>query len=249
VHQQPPPLPDDVPAPVRALVIAALEKDPAKRPGQAGDFGRAALALRASLAAGSPETAVLPVVPANPPRSALAHGLLERGRSVRIASVLLAVVVIGVSARACLAPAGAVVPAVASGVTVEAATQLLADAQLDAIRTTETSKTVPAGRVIRTLPAPGDTVHEGDDITIVVSSGRPKVNVSSAAYVGRDADAVRMALQGLGLAPTFAYDGSGTPAGTVSSVTPTGSLTYGTSVTVHVVPALRKKHDQGEHND
>jgi hypothetical protein len=59
---------------------------------------------------------------------------------------------------------------------------------------------------------------------------------------------VRTSLLGLGLVPTIAYDGSGTPAGTVSGVTPTGSLSYGAAVTVHVAPVpkapapAKKKH-------
>jgi tRNA A-37 threonylcarbamoyl transferase component Bud32 len=247
----------DVPAAVRDLVLSALEKDPAKRPAHAGDFGRAALALRGAPVSSSPKTAVLPVTEASAPTAVtdLAARVVaplrrhQHRRAVRIASVLLAVVIIGLSARACLAPAAVLVPTVAAGASVDAATQQLRATQLDAIRTTETSKTVAAGRVIRTLPAAGTSVHEGDAITLVVSSGRPKVSVPAAAYVGRAPDAVRTALLGLGLTPTFAYDGSGTAAGTVSGVTPTGSLTYGAPVTIHVVPVPRKKHGKDKHGD
>jgi beta-lactam-binding protein with PASTA domain/tRNA A-37 threonylcarbamoyl transferase component Bud32 len=254
VREQPPPLPDDVPEPVRDLVFQAMAKDPAQRPAHAGDLGRAALALRHG---GAPaKTRVLPVVPptvsSSAPTTVAAPvaRVHQHRRAVRIASVLLAVVVVGLSARACLAPAAVVVPTIAVGNTVDAATQALGALHLDAVRTTETSKTVAPGRVIRTEPAPGTTAHEGDDITLVVSSGKPKVTVSSSAYAGKSADTVRTALQGLGLVPTLAYDGSGTPAGTVSSVSPAGSLTYGAAVTVHVVPVPRppgrKKH--GKHD-
>jgi tRNA A-37 threonylcarbamoyl transferase component Bud32 len=257
VREQPPPLPADVPEPVRQLVLRAMEKDPAKRPAHAGDLGRAALALRQG---GVPDkTRVLPVVSEPAPAPAATHApapvatrLHEHRRAVRIASVLLAVVVLGLSARACLAPAAVVVPTLAVGNTVDAATEALEALHLDAVRTTETSRTVPAGRVIRTEPAAGTTAHEGDDITLVVSSGKPKVTLSSSAYVGKSATAVRTTLQGLGFVPTLAYDGSGTPAGTVSSVTPAGSLTYGAAVTVHVVPVPaprapgKKKH--GKHD-
>jgi serine/threonine-protein kinase len=266
VREQPPPLPDDVPEPVRELVARAMEKDPAKRPAHAGDLGRAALALRLPPAGAPAKTQVLPVVPesdattiatapttiAEPVAAApVAHRswrTQDHRRAVRIASVLLAVVVVGLSARACLAPESVVVPPVAAGTTVEAATAQLSANHLDALRTTETSKTVAAGRVIRTDPAAGADAHEGDDITLVVSSGKPKVTVTSSAYAGKSPAAVRTALQGLGLVPTLAYDGSGTPAGTVSSVSPAGSLTYGAAVTVHVVPVPsapapgKKKH-------
>jgi serine/threonine-protein kinase len=167
--------------------------------------------------------------------------------------VLLGVVVIGLSARACLAPAAVVVPRIAAGSTVDAATAQLTAAHLDAARTTQTSRTVPVGRVIETFPAAGETVHEGDDVTLVVSSGKPKVTVTSSAYVGKSATAVRTALQGLGLVPTLAYDGSGTTAGTVSGVSPAGSLTYGAAVTVHVVPVPKpapapEKKKRGKHD-
>ena len=41
VHEQPPPMPDFVPPPVRAVVLAALEKDPRFRPDSAAEFARA----------------------------------------------------------------------------------------------------------------------------------------------------------------------------------------------------------------
>jgi serine/threonine-protein kinase len=182
------------------------------------------------------------------PVARLTAGLHDHRRAVRIASVLLAVVVVGLSARACLAPAAVVVPPIVAGTTVDIATQALAAQHLDAVRTTETSKTVAAGRVIRTDPAPGATAHEGDDVTLVVSSGKPTVTLSSTAYVGKSPATVRTSLQSLGFVPSLTYDGKGTPAGTVSGVTPTGSLTYGAAVTMHVVPVPRapspdkKKH-------
>ncbi len=50
-HQQdePPPLPPDVPEPVRGLVQAAMAKDPARRPASAGAFGRTAATIRRNL--------------------------------------------------------------------------------------------------------------------------------------------------------------------------------------------------------
>ncbi|GHB56392.1 serine/threonine-protein kinase [Flexivirga endophytica] len=41
VNEQPPPLPTEVPAPVRAVVHVALEKDPEARPNSAQEYGRA----------------------------------------------------------------------------------------------------------------------------------------------------------------------------------------------------------------
>ncbi|MDT7550706.1 MAG: eukaryotic-like serine/threonine-protein kinase [Actinomycetota bacterium] len=276
MSQPPPPLPAHIPAPVRDLVMNALEKDPARRPKHAGELGRTALALHTALTDGRDPTAVLPVqppaearaqgaadptraltglapveaAPVRPPRRTTPGLVRNHQRSVRVASVLLAVVVIALSVRACGGAKSVAIPAVKTGLTVDAATAELAAAKLDAVRTTETSKTVPAGRIIRIDPPAGTNAHEGDDVTLVVSAGKPKVSVVPASYVGKSADAVRASLLGLGLAPSFAYDGTGGPAGTVSSVTPGGSLTYGAAVTVHVVPAPvapRRKH--AKHGD
>ncbi|RNI19683.1 protein kinase domain-containing protein [Flexivirga caeni] len=41
VNEEPPPLPTEVPAPMRAVVHAGLRKDPAQRPSSAQEFGRA----------------------------------------------------------------------------------------------------------------------------------------------------------------------------------------------------------------
>ncbi|MGI8683394.1 MAG: serine/threonine-protein kinase [Mycobacteriales bacterium] len=51
VHEEPPPLPADVPPPVRDLVAAALAKRPADRPASAGEFARQAGALRDAIIA------------------------------------------------------------------------------------------------------------------------------------------------------------------------------------------------------
>jgi hypothetical protein len=251
ITQPPPPLPADIPAPVADLVLAALEKDPTGRPGSAGDMGRAAFALRSGVA----PTQVLPAVapPVDTPPARAATWRHDHRRTVRLASLLLAVVVIALSSRACLARADVAVPAVAAGVTVDAATAQLRHVGLDALRITQTSKTVPAGRVIATDPAAGTTVKEGAHITLVVSAGKPKVTVDASSYQGMSPGAVRTALLGLGLVPTFAYDGSGTPAGTVSDVTPHGSVTYAAAVTIHVVPVPQqpagKRNKHGHQGD
>jgi tRNA A-37 threonylcarbamoyl transferase component Bud32 len=259
MQQPPPPLPSDIPPPVRDLVLGALAKDPKQRPAHAGDFGRAALALRRSLAqghVGPAPTEVVPLVPpgARPePEAGHTRALPEvaapatisaarphnHRRAVRAASILLAFVVLALSVRACLGPKDVRVPAVPTGSSVAAAMTLLSHGHLETRQTKQSSTTVPAGHVIGTDPRAGTTLHEGDAVTLLVSSGRPPVTVSSAAFTGRNPTTVSTTLSGLGLRPTLAYDGSGTPAGTVSSVSPTGSLPYGATVTVHVVPAPR----------
>lgn len=70
VHELPPALPATVPEPVRALIGAALRKDPATRPASAAEFGRQALILASTLRRGEP-TSQLPPVTA--PTAASAH--------------------------------------------------------------------------------------------------------------------------------------------------------------------------------
>jgi hypothetical protein len=66
LNQPSPKLPGSVPIPVRDLVDRALEKQPSRRPGSAGDFGRTALALRVAMTDGEP----LPAPPVVPPAAA-----------------------------------------------------------------------------------------------------------------------------------------------------------------------------------
>jgi serine/threonine-protein kinase len=61
VRDEPPALPESVPALVRALVMGMLAKDPADRPSNAGDLGRDALALRPRLADQVAATRALPL--------------------------------------------------------------------------------------------------------------------------------------------------------------------------------------------
>ncbi|CAN5297816.1 hypothetical protein BH24ACT10_BH24ACT10_06500 [soil metagenome] len=55
-------------------------------------------------------------------------------------------------------------------------------------------------------------------------------------HTGLPAVDVRAALAGPGLVPRLAYDGSGTPVGTVSVVDPVGRLPVGSEVVLHVGP-------------
>ncbi len=68
VREEPPALPPGIPAPVTALVMRMLAKDPADRPASAGELGREALALRAAGAGRTPETKALPVADADATR-------------------------------------------------------------------------------------------------------------------------------------------------------------------------------------
>jgi eukaryotic-like serine/threonine-protein kinase len=101
--------------------------------------------------------------------------------------------------------------------------------------TRETSLTVPAGEVKRTDPAPGTLLTDGQQVTVVVSAGRPKVAVPDVA--GRsyaDARGV-LAAAHLGASRRLAFDGQ-VPAGLVVRTEPPagGRATWGSAVTVVV---------------
>ncbi len=114
LHSPPPALPPSVPAPLQALVLRLLSKDPAGRAASAGQLAVEAAALREALATGSPVTGgatrVLPLPsaagspgreePALPPRrtdaSAGPAGPRRHRQAVRLAAVLLAVLALGI---------------------------------------------------------------------------------------------------------------------------------------------------------
>ena len=191
VRETPPPLPPEIPEPVRDLVFAALQKDPAQRPAHAGELGRTALALEATLSARPDQTAVLPTIEQPTPVAEPAPAD-RRTRSLAVAAgiVVLLLVVLGVRA---------------------------------ATHSDAPSTTAAASPHASKAPSP--------------SPSRRTVTVVAAGYVGKPAAQVRDALVALGLRPTYAYDGTGGPAGTVRGVSPSGVLAYGSSVRISVVPA------------
>lgn len=158
-------------------------------------------------------------------------------RAVRAVVALLAVLALAFGVRAgSSADPPVVVPTVAAGMTAAAAEELLRAADLSVRRRDEASKTAPVGTVLSVDPAAGTEVERGSEVELVVSDGPPPVLVTAAAILGKPAAPVLAALEQQGLAPRLAYDGSGTPVGTVSAVEPTGELAPGTVVLLHVVP-------------
>ncbi|MCD4526301.1 Stk1 family PASTA domain-containing Ser/Thr kinase [Nocardioides sp. cx-173] len=93
------------------------------------------------------------------------------------------------------------------------------------------SETVPAGTVLRSVPAMGTTLRPGAAVDLVVSKGRRPIKVGS--WVGKDIDDVRRALERRGLeaeVTSEVYDDA-VPDGHVISQTPrTGTLFRGEAV-------------------
>ncbi|MHB2022938.1 MAG: protein kinase domain-containing protein [Mycobacteriales bacterium] len=246
IHEPAPPLPLQLPEPVRELVSRALAKDAADRWPTTGEFARRALAL-ASRYGGAPaltDTSVtqpLPVPgPQGPPTSVLARREPSR-RQVRAGFIATAaVVLIGgfFLLRSCAIAARVRLPEVVG----EARASALAVLHKDglAVRlTSASSKTVGAGRVISERPRPGSLVDQGATVVLAVSSGPPMVRVDSATYQDQPFPVVAAALRRLGLQvhEVFVATDAVAPA-TVLSVAPSGLVQLGTTETVQAAIAI-----------
>ncbi len=260
VHDDPPPLPDDVPEDVRRLVEQALAKDPTERFTTAAAFGRAVTAtqqrlgggLSAPLASASSEpTAVIPLgqlpvapgAPVLPPtlaaqaRRELAERVRRPSRSALLMAVGVAVVLLLIAAAiaAGRGKSERALPAL-SGLTLASAEQTLDRLGFTHHVTKEASRTVRSGLILRTDPAGPATLSEGADVELVVSSG-PKAVTLPPNLVGQDENTVISALIRLGLVPKLTRVTSRAPAGTVITIGSGAQLREGDTVAVSVAQA------------
>jgi eukaryotic-like serine/threonine-protein kinase len=217
VKEEPPALPAGIAAPVAALVMQMLAKDPADRPASAGELGREALALRAAGVAATPATKALPVAdadatrrisPVDAPLGSLSStdtnpGFLLpplRARPAWLPFVIAAAVVLVLilaTAKACSGPS--------------------------------TSPTASNSSLPKS------------------SAAQDTVTVAQADYVGRPLAAVRSELRQLGLVVAVREVAADGDAGTVTEVSPDGTLARGDTVTVSVVQAAApSKKDEGK---
>jgi eukaryotic-like serine/threonine-protein kinase len=270
----PPSLPKDVPPLVADFVMRAMEKDPGRRQPSAGDFGRTALALAASLHDPDDETDAREASPAAPRGSggtrlltAASAGAMpartvaapdeerqrRRVRNVMIA-VGVAVVLLGaLLLRGCTGTTTVQMPRVV-GQSYAKAAAALDKAGLHAQRRTLHSDAA-VGTVLRQSERPGTSVSEGATVTLTVSSGPRTAQVRASDLLGRPlADAVR-ALTAKHLHVAVVRAPSAAAAGTVTAVAPTGALREGSTVTVTVAAPIapehhdKPKHGHGDHGD
>jgi eukaryotic-like serine/threonine-protein kinase len=97
------------------------------------------------------------------------------------------------------------------------------------------STTVPAGVVLRMIPAAGTSLKEGTAVGVVLSSGPPPVVVPALANVTGDCAAVTSVLTAAGLKATCGHTPSTTVAlGTVIDWDPRGTVPLGSTVVVTV---------------
>ena len=203
----PPPLPADVPPPVRALVEHAMAKDPARRipdgaafvaavdrvlaTGVPGNGRPTALLPTAAAGPGARPTAVLPGRPLEASTRGIARpssagsGAGRRRTALLVAAVALVAAVLGI----------AVVAGTRSGSTGPA--------------------TAPSA------PAPSSSAAPG------------RVRVDAGALVGQPVDQASARLRALGLVPVAVpTPTAGTPAGQVTALSPAGLLAPGQQVTL-----------------
>ncbi|MGN6245986.1 MAG: serine/threonine-protein kinase [Motilibacteraceae bacterium] len=225
-----PPLPDDVPAAVRALVLRLLAKDPQQRPA-----GAAAVAARARLVAADPPsgltreadppapTAVLPVPPV-PDGSA--HGT-EVAEVAEVAGAAAPMTAPGTGADpadpAHRARRPLLLGVVAGGVLLLGG--LVAGALLGA-----------ANRPAASTPSP-----QRPSATATPSS---TVRLDPADYVGQPADRVQAELTRLGLGVRLVGTVGGGPVGTVAALEPSGVVARGTTVTLRLVDRMPQEAPQ-----
>jgi serine/threonine-protein kinase len=123
------------------------------------------------------------------------------------------------------------------GLTVSSARGRLSKAGLQASEREENSDTVAQGRVISVSPNEGQKVDKGSSVTLVVSSGKPQVQVP--AVVGKSFDEAQSTLQAAGFTVTRVDKESDKDPGTVLSQNPSsgGRIDAGSTIALTVAKA------------
>jgi serine/threonine-protein kinase len=123
------------------------------------------------------------------------------------------------------------------GLTVSSARGRLQKAGLQASEREENSDTVAAGRVISVSPPEGQKVDKGSSVTLVVSSGKPQVQVPDV--VGKSIDEAQSTLQAAGFKVTRTDKESDKDPGTVLAQNPKsgGRIDAGSTIALTVAKA------------
>jgi serine/threonine-protein kinase len=246
-REQAPPLPPEIPLQVRELVNRAMAKNPPDRPPTAGDFGRAALALRDGLegtrpmpAMGMPPTArlagtrpagtaVLPRTGPPPRRPEPPAPPARRRRNLRapLIGLILLALLIGLFVLLHNVNSGTGVPDV-KGLSLARAQTSLRAAGFQ-VKVNGGS----AGVVQSQDPSAGHKAKKNSTVTLTFGNQTvepAKTRISSSDYVGRRLGDVRSDLTGLGFGVSLS--GSTSPDALVTSISPTGEVTNGSVISV-----------------
>jgi serine/threonine-protein kinase len=212
IREVPPPLPPDVPAPVRALVERAMVKDPARRLADGAALRAAAEAVMAQVVpAPNGRPPVLTTVPLPVP---------EQNRPVLATAVLPAP---GVPAAAAGATALASPRRGNRGlvVAVAAVTVVLVVAVVFGVLHATGGSNPATGR----SPSPGSSTD--------TAAPPPAIHLAATQVTGRPLDVVQAQLKGMGLrVRPVPVTTASAPAGQVVAVDPVGELSPGETVTV-----------------
>ncbi len=242
VNEPPPPLPDSIPAGVRALIMRMLAKDPADRPADAAEVRDAARALADTLiddpTAGSlaPATAAIPLPVDDPPTLTDTPLPVEKRRLRRnpllllIALVVATLVALGIVALT--SGGGTEVPDVV-GEEVAVAKAHLEDAGFTVDTSFRDVAGHKRGEVVDQTPDAAESADEGSTVELVVASGFVKL----PDLVGKSqADAVK-ALEKLGLEARISTRLAPQEAGRVLDVAPDDRARIGDTVDLVVATA------------
>ena len=236
LHDDLPPLPDDVPPAVGALVLEMTAREPDDRPPSAGEVASRAAAL--ALDPWDPRAAS--TVIASRRTDAGAAQASRRGptwlrsrRTVVGVAVLAALVASSVFVAA--RPAVHRVPDV-RGMPYAAAARTLHGQGIDEVRRTYADDPgTERGTVLGQDPSPGAGAEDGQVVTLELASG--SVRLRPARLVGDGYVEAAREIVELGLVPRRGEVVRAEDAGTVVHVGPTGRLTLGSLVTLTVAVA------------
>jgi predicted Ser/Thr protein kinase len=237
LHDDVPPLEDDVPPAVRALVLQMVAKDPDDRPASAAEVASRAAASTA--AARRPGVVLPPPAPQPEPgrtgtvTTALTVPWLRSRRTHVGAAVLVAAVVTSffVAARSPVSR----VPDL-RGMPVKAAVESLHGHDLDQVRRTLVDDpAAERGTVLGQVPKPGAQVDDDTVMVLQVASGRELLD--DAALLGDRYTQAAREVVAHGLVPIRATTTRAQGAGTVVEVGPAGHLPLGSTVTLTVAVA------------
>jgi hypothetical protein len=222
-----PPLPDSVPAELRALVAALMAKEPADRPSSAGEVSRRVEVLRAAPAGGAAQLCgVGPPALSGPRPADRAPTLAETSRTVLPDDRPPPIRTLAGAARHRMRWM-----LIAAGLAISAAMIAAGAARWKA---PVTGATRPHNIVRPNPPA---------------SHPAPTVAVKAASLTGRPVGAVLAELRRLGLRPGLVWvPTSAQPPGTVLLVQPAGTLPRGTTVTVSAAQPAQPSDQHGGGN-
>lgn len=205
----------DVPPALEAVVMKALEKDPARRFADADEFIAALEAARAQPTVVGREMVLEPYPMPGEPFAETEH---RESRWWLWLLLLLLLAAIGVGVYLLLAPSKKAVPDVV-GSRSAVASQKLQNEGFEVNIETVISDTVPADRVATQKPQPGEQAREGSTVTIIVSSGRG--NATVPGVLGQKQSDAEKAIKDAGFKTDVRKENSDTvPKGRVISTSP-----------------------------